>query len=84
MIIPSNKLSGSLLFSKLRSMRITELRRRMAEHFGADWAPSYAKDFVMAELGGQTVDQALAMGMEPADIWRAVVKNNPDISNQLK
>ena len=43
-------------------MRITELRRRMAEHFGADWAPSYAKDFVMAELGGQTVDQALAMG----------------------
>ncbi|MEY2679740.1 MAG: hypothetical protein RLZZ160_818 [Actinomycetota bacterium] len=56
----------------------------MAEHFGADWAPSYAKDFVMAELGGQTVDQALAMGMEPADIWRAVVKNNPDISNQLK
>ncbi|MEY2732399.1 MAG: hypothetical protein RLZZ523_270, partial [Actinomycetota bacterium] len=21
-------------------MRITELRRRMTEHFGADWAPS--------------------------------------------
>ena len=39
---------------------------------------------LMAELGGQTVDQALAMGMEPADIWRAVVKNNPDISPQLK
>ena len=54
-------------------MRITELRRRLNEHFGPDWAPSYAKDFVMAELGGQTVDQALAMGMEPADIWRAVV-----------
>ena len=65
-------------------MHITELRRRMTEHFGADWAPSYAKDFVMAELGGQTVDQALAMGMEPADIWHAVVKNNPDISSQLK
>ena len=40
-------------------MRIAELRRRMTEHFGADWAPSYAKDFVMAELGGQTVDQAV-------------------------
>ncbi|MEN9453926.1 MAG: hypothetical protein RLZZ19_413, partial [Actinomycetota bacterium] len=53
-------------------MRITELRRRLTEHFGADWAPSYAKDFVMAELGGQSIDQALAMGMEPADIWRAV------------
>jgi len=24
------------------------------------------------------------MGMEPADIWRAVVKHNPDISAQLK
>lgn len=47
-------------------MRITELRRRLVEHFGADWAPSYSKDFVMAELGGQTIDQALAMGMEPA------------------
>ncbi len=65
-------------------MRITELRRRLVEHFGADWAPSYSKAFVMAELGGQTIDQALAMGMEPADIWRAVVKHNPDISAQLK
>lgn len=65
-------------------MRITELRRRLTEHFGADWAPSYSKDFVMAELGGQTIDQALAIGMEPADIWRAVVKHNPDISAQLK
>ena len=65
-------------------MRITELRRRLNEHFGPDWAPSSAKDFVMAGLGGPTVDQALAMGMEPADIWRAVVKNNPDISPQLK
>ena len=65
-------------------MRITELRRRLNEHFGPDWAPSYSKDCVMAELGGQTIDQALAMGMEPGDIWRAVVKNNPDISPQLK
>ena len=84
MITLSNKLSVSLPFSRFLLMRITELRRRLTEHFGADWAPSYAKDFVMAELGGQTVDQALAMGMEPADIWRAVVKNNPEISDQLK
>jgi hypothetical protein len=62
-------------------MRITELRRRLTAHFGPDWAPSY---FVMAELGGQSVDQALEMGFDPADIWRAVVKNNPDISSELK
>ncbi len=65
-------------------MRITELRRRLNEHFGSDWAPSYAKDIVLAELGGQTVDQALAMGMEPADIWRAVVKSNPEIKSELR
>lgn len=65
-------------------MRITELRRRLNEHFGSDWAPSYAKDIVLAELGGQTVDQALALGMEPADIWRAVVKSNPEIKSELR
>jgi len=65
-------------------VRITELRRRLNQHFGEDWAPSYSKDMVLAELGGQTVDQALAMGMEPADIWRAVVAHNPDISHELK
>jgi hypothetical protein len=65
-------------------MRITELRRRLIQHFGPDWAPSYAKDFLMAELGGASVDQALEMGFDPADIWRAVVKNNPDISSELR
>ena len=64
-------------------MRITELRRRLTEHFGSDWAPSYCKDIVIAELGGQTVDQALAMGMEPAEIWRAVLRNNPEIRSEL-
>ena len=65
-------------------MRITELRRRLIAHFGENWAPSYSKDFVLAELGGLTIDQALAMGVEPADIWRAVLRHNPDISSELR
>jgi hypothetical protein len=65
-------------------MRITELRRRLNEHFGESWAPSYSKDFVFAELGGQTIDQALAMGMEPGEIWRAVLRQNPDIRAELR
>ncbi|MBU6163649.1 MAG: DUF3046 domain-containing protein [Actinomycetales bacterium] len=65
-------------------MRITELRRRLNEHFGENWAPSYSKDFVFAELGGQTIDQALAMGMEPSEIWRAVLRQNPDIRAELR
>lgn len=65
-------------------MRITELRRRLTQHFGPAWAPSYSQDMVLAELGGQTINQALEMGMEPSDIWKAVVRHNPDISDQLK
>lgn len=65
-------------------MRITELRRRLTEHFGENWAPSYAKDTVLAELGGQTINQALEMGMEPGDIWRAVLKHNPEIKAELR
>ena len=65
-------------------LRISELRRRLIEHFGPDWAPSYARDFVIAELGGQTIDQALANGLEPSDIWRAVVKQNPEIKPELR
>lgn len=42
-------------------MRLTIFWERMADHFGAGYADSFARDHVMAELGGQTVHQALAM-----------------------
>jgi hypothetical protein len=35
-------------------------------------------------LGGQTINQALEMGMEPSDIWRAVLKHNPEIKAELR
>jgi len=38
----------------------------------------------MRELGGQTINQALDLGMEPADIWKAVLRHNPEIPDQLK
>jgi hypothetical protein len=31
-----------------------------------------AKDYVLAGLGSRTVDQALAEGIEPKAVWRAV------------
>lgn len=64
-------------------MRNTELRRRMSEYFGEEWAPSYAKDIVHAELGGHTVEEALAIGTEPSDIWRAICRHNPDVPKHL-
>ena len=58
-------------------MRISDLRDRLTLAFGEAWAPSFAKDIVIAELGGRTVDEALAAGLEADDIWRAVCKSHP-------
>jgi len=44
----------------------------MRGQFGDTYAASVAKDYVLADLGGRTVDQALAEGIEPKRIWRAV------------
>ncbi|NEE51402.1 DUF3046 domain-containing protein, partial [Streptomyces sp. SID8455] len=35
-------------------MRLTIFWERMADHFGAAYADSFARDHVMAELGGRT------------------------------
>jgi Protein of unknown function (DUF3046) len=53
-------------------MRLTEFWRRMNGHFGAAYADSFARDHVLAELGGRTVHEALAAGEPAKDVWRAV------------
>lgn len=54
-------------------MRYTEFWERMERHLGTAYAHSYARDQVLAELGGRTVDQALADGEDARFVWRAVV-----------
>jgi len=44
----------------------------MDEQFGAVYAQSVAKDFVLAGLGDRTISQALADGEDAKVIWRAV------------
>src|SRR3954463_3427483 len=44
----------------------------MNEQFGEGYAESVAKDYVLAELGGRTIDQALAEGEAVKTVWRAV------------
>jgi len=56
-------------------MWITELRRRLNEQFGQEYAPSWAKDHVLPELGGVSVDDALKLGFDAQTIWKAVVEN---------
>lgn len=53
-------------------MRITELWVRMDAALGPGYSRSWAHDFVLAELGGRTVEQALADGVDVVVVWRAV------------
>lgn len=53
-------------------MRLTAFWDRMTAQFGPGYADSVAKDFVLAGLGGRTVERALADGEDVKAIWRAV------------
>jgi hypothetical protein len=53
-------------------VRQTEFWERMRAQFGEAYSESVAKDYVLAGLGGRTVDQALAEGADAKAIWRAV------------
>jgi hypothetical protein len=61
-------------------VRLTEFWTRMKEQFGDVYAESLAKDYVLSNLGGRTVNKALADGEDPKVVWRAVCDtfNVPD------
>ena len=40
---------------------------------GEAYAPVWARQQVMSSLGGRTVEEALAGGVSPKEVWRAVV-----------
>lgn len=58
-------------------MRVTEFWRRMDEQFGAAYAQSVAKDYVLFAIGDRTVQQALAEGEDVKLIWRAICSAFP-------
>lgn len=53
-------------------MRLTVFWDKMNRQFGEAYAQSVAKDQVLAELGGRTVEQALAEGEPAKRVWHAV------------
>lgn len=53
-------------------MRHTELRTRMDAALGSGYARTWADLYVMSELGGRTVEQALDAGESPKRVWIAV------------
>jgi Protein of unknown function (DUF3046) len=59
-------------------VRLTDLWQRLEETFGPAYAASVARDQVLPELGGRTINQALAEGEGAAAVWRGVVEAYPD------
>lgn len=53
-------------------VRLTEFWSRMNEQFGSGYAESVAQDYVFANLGGRTIERALADGEDAKTVWRAV------------
>ncbi|MDF5754052.1 DUF3046 domain-containing protein [Spongiactinospora sp. TRM90649] len=63
-------------------MRLSDFWDRMSMHFGEAYAESWARDYVIAELGGRTVTQALSDGVAAKTVWRAVCKVT-DVDSKL-
>jgi hypothetical protein len=53
-------------------MRHTEFWARMDQVLGPAYSRVWATQHVLAALGGRTVEQALAAGVPPKEVWRAV------------
>lgn len=53
-------------------MRETEFWERMRANLGSAYAPVWASQHSLAKLGGRTVEEALAAGIDCKTIWRAV------------
>jgi hypothetical protein len=53
-------------------VRLTDFWWRMDARFGAAYSRSIAADQVLPQLGGRTVDEALATGADIKSVWIAV------------
>jgi len=65
---------GRIALPHTAAVRLTDFWDRMRQHFGPAYAASFAHDFVLSELGGRTIDEALAQGVDVQEIWRAVCR----------
>ncbi|TDC80883.1 DUF3046 domain-containing protein [Actinomadura sp. 7K507] len=64
-------------------MRLTVFWDRMNQQFGENYAGSVAKDHVLAELDGRTIEQAFADGEPAKRVWQAVVATF-DVPSRLR
>ena len=63
-------------------MRISEFWYRLRQVYPD--ADTFATDIAINELGSMTVKEALATGLEPDEVWKILVRREPDIDNRWK
>lgn len=63
-------------------MRISEFWSRLNQVYPN--AEIMAKDVAITELGSMTIEAALATGFEPDEIWKILVRREPDIENRWR
>jgi hypothetical protein len=59
-------------------VKLSDFWSRLEQVFGPAYAASVARDQVLPQLGGRTIDQALDAGDRVVDVWRAVVAAYPE------
>jgi hypothetical protein len=45
-------------------------------------AETFARDVAITELNSMTINEALAIGLEPDEIWKILVRREPDLDNR--
>lgn len=55
-------------------MRLTEFTERAEEEFGSERIAMLLEDLVLTEVGGQTGNEAIAAGVDPKLVWRALCR----------
>ena len=61
-------------------MRISEFWYRLAQVYPN--SETFAQDISITELGSMTIKEALATGFEPEEIWKILVRRDPDIEKR--
>ncbi len=61
-------------------MRISEFWNRLNQVYPN--AETLAKDVAITELGSMTIEAALATGIEPEEIWKILVRRDPEIDKR--
>ena len=61
-------------------MRISEFWNRLRQVYPD--AETFASDVAISELGSMTIKEALATGLEPDEVWKILVRREPDIESR--